>query len=723
MKKKNTGNRKNNAAGQRHKRPAGFANRQTSPAVSRRAAPRKTAQNGRKVSPDLPDFKRYLSRNNRDTKMHGNQTKTENAHRGQKTTRGDASGETTVAVKLDAVKTETAGSTAPDRWYNNPRLTGAVAAVLLFATLIAAIIPTSLNARAEEKSETAALNPTMQLAKEYIYAGSRMLAIEDYGVSGSNPNPTPTPPPSGRTNVALAANGATVTASSTYGAGYPVSSVIDGIRHSNNQYGNGATWVSATNPATQPQSVEVQFPSPKTIDEIDVFTLSDAVQYTTNPSLTDTFTQYGVISFTVEYWNGSNWSGVEAVSNNNKVWNQFTFSPVSTNKIRVLVTQAGPGAGVAHLVEVEAWGGTNPVSSPTPTPTITPTPTPSGPPVPNIPANQYFQLVAQHSGKCADVAGGSSADTAAIHQWDCGNDSPGNQLWRFERLGDEFQIIAQHSNKCLEVGGGQGATGEGLEIQQYACLGAAQTNQLWRIIQIGSGSTYQIVAKHSGKCLDVPGANQNNEVVLKQYSCGSPGQSNQAWALSTPPTSTPTPTPTMTNNSSPAGNFDGIDGNNLTLTGWSYDPDDPHNSNDVHIYIGGPAGTGTGYAITANGSRPDVNNAFGISGNHGFSFQIPAQFNTGQWTPVYVYGIDRGTNSPVLLQGSPQYFGTAPEPTPTPCNSNPYDIDTCENVFGKRWNYETCNCENPYDAEPSVQNQDGIIGGFWQSLGALGLAW
>ncbi len=32
---------------------------------------------------------------------------------------------------------------------------------------------------------------TPQLSKEYVYAGSRMLATEDYGIA--QPNPTPTP--------------------------------------------------------------------------------------------------------------------------------------------------------------------------------------------------------------------------------------------------------------------------------------------------------------------------------------------------------------------------------------------------------------------------------------------------------------------------------------------------------------------------------------------------
>lgn len=77
--------------------------------------------------------------------------------------------------------------------WHSPRTSGTIAAVLLFVMLIAAIIPANLKVQAEE-SEIASLNPSMQLAKEYIYAGSRMLAIEDYGLSlGSTPTPTPTP--------------------------------------------------------------------------------------------------------------------------------------------------------------------------------------------------------------------------------------------------------------------------------------------------------------------------------------------------------------------------------------------------------------------------------------------------------------------------------------------------------------------------------------------------
>jgi len=44
----------------------------------------------------------------------------------------------------------------------------------------------------------------------------------------------------------------------------------------------------------------------------------------------------------------------------------------------------------------------------------------------------YVGFIAQHSGRCLDVAGKSQNNGAAIHQWDChwGN----NQRWLLERI-------------------------------------------------------------------------------------------------------------------------------------------------------------------------------------------------------------------------------------------------------------------------------------------------
>jgi YD repeat-containing protein len=135
------------------------------------------------------------------------------------------------------------------------------------------------------------------------------------------------------------------------------------------------------------------------------------------------------------------------------------------------------------------------------------------------------------------------------------------------------------------------------------------------------------------------------------------------------------PPPPQGDQYSPNGVLDSIDvsaANNVN--GWSYDPDSPSLSNDVHIYFDGPAGSGTGYGTTANWARPDLNAYFGISGDHGFNFQIPAQYADGQQHVVYTYGIDTGFNNPSHLNGSPKYFTKNPPPPDAPSWGAIYSI-------------------------------------------------
>lgn len=145
------------------------------------------------------------------------------------------------------------------------------------------------------------------------------------------------------------------------------------------------------------------------------------------------------------------------------------------------------------------------------------------------------------------------------------------------------------------------------------------------------------------------------------------------------PTPEPTPPPQGGNQYPPIGFLDGIDVNAATINGWSFDPDNPSVSNDVHIYIDGPAGSGTGFAITASQPRPDVNQAYGISGDHGYSFQIPPQYADGQQHAVYAYGIDTGANPPTLLNGSPKYFTLNGNPPPP--SGNDTDVDGLDDNF------------------------------------------
>ena len=93
-------------------------------------------------------------------------------------------------------------------------------------------------------------------------------------------------------------------------------------------------------------------------------TVQDANTNPVAPTLSMTFSNYGITAFDVQYWDGSAWANVPSgsVTGNNKVWRQFSFSSITTSKIRVVVN-AGADNVYSRVVEVEAWGAAVPPSN------------------------------------------------------------------------------------------------------------------------------------------------------------------------------------------------------------------------------------------------------------------------------------------------------------------------------------------------------------------------
>jgi hypothetical protein len=182
----------------------------------------------------------------------------------------------------------------------------------------------------------------------------KAVATDDGGSSRDSAGVTVSiSPPPGRANVALTVNGGVATASSTSTANFPASAVINGDRKGLN-WSNGGGWNDGTK-SVWPDSIEIQFSEARTIEEVDVFTLQDNYGSPVEPTPTTTFTKYGVVDFTVEYWTSSEWQLVPGavVSGNNLVWRQFFFTPIQTSRIRVVV--ANGKSSYTRLVEVEAW--------------------------------------------------------------------------------------------------------------------------------------------------------------------------------------------------------------------------------------------------------------------------------------------------------------------------------------------------------------------------------
>src|SRR3970040_279184 len=79
----------------------------------------------------------------------------------------------------------------------------------------------------------------------------------------------------------------------------------------------------------------------------------------------------------------------------------------------------------------------------------------------DVTAGATYTLRGVHSGRCLDVANGSSADGANVQLWDCNGLTA--QQFRFESVGSGyFQIRNVASNKCLDVWGR--STADGAEI-------------------------------------------------------------------------------------------------------------------------------------------------------------------------------------------------------------------------------------------------------------------
>ncbi|MGE0792176.1 MAG: glycoside hydrolase family 25 protein [Sandaracinaceae bacterium] len=102
------------------------------------------------------------------------------------------------------------------------------------------------------------------------------------------------------------------------------------------------------------------------------------------------------------------------------------------------------------------------------------------------------------------------------------------------------------------------------------------------------------------------------------------------------------------------------------IRGWAQDPDAADAPIDVHVYIGGPAGSGApGFPRHADVSRDDLCSTIG-SCAHGFSMPLPLSFFDGADHEVYAYGIDSMGGENTLLSGAPITVRCDEAPFPMP---------------------------------------------------------
>lgn len=134
---------------------------------------------------------------------------------------------------------------------------------------------------------------------------------------------------------------------------------------------------------------------------------------------------------------------------------------------------------------------------------------------------------------------------------------------------------------------------------------------------------------------------------------------------------------------------------NISVGGWAFDWDDVSKSLEIHVYVGGEAGSGApGYVITANGNGEDVNKAYPGAGNyHRFANTITVS-KRGEQT-IYVYAINVGGGKNVLIGSETVNISTPFSITMSPenVNMNAGDSKNVEITFTGDGIY-TLNCKN-----------------------------
>lgn len=151
----------------------------------------------------------------------------------------------------------------------------------------------------------------------------------------------------------------------------------------------------------------------------------------------------------------------------------------------------------------------------------------------------WYVLVNRQSGKAMEVRDFSTADGAAVQQWDR-NDGEWQQ-WRLtETASGWYEVRNRLSGKVLDVAGW--STADGAAIQLYSAHGGA--NQQFQLVD-SEGGRVRLVSRHSGKAVTVTDRSTANGASITQLT--NRNQYNQQWELvRVSGGTTPTPTPTAT---------------------------------------------------------------------------------------------------------------------------------------------------------------------------------
>ena len=132
------------------------------------------------------------------------------------------------------------------------------------------------------------------------------------------------------------------------------------------------------------------------------------------------------------------------------------------------------------------------------------------------PASGSYRLINKNSGKCIDAAASGTASGTVVQQYTCNGTNA--QRWQLTAVGGGYYEVTTANNPAQgwDVTGGTAATADGVKVELWTYGAAA--NQQWQAVW-EPGDTYHFIARHSDKCLDVPGSSLDDAVGLQQYTC------------------------------------------------------------------------------------------------------------------------------------------------------------------------------------------------------------
>jgi hypothetical protein len=140
-----------------------------------------------------------------------------------------------------------------------------------------------------------------------------------------------------------------------------------------------------------------------------------------------------------------------------------------------------------------------------------------------------YSIVSANSYACLDAKDQGTSDGTAIQQWSCPAPAA-QQQWNVIADSDGYIRLDNRNapGKVLDVEGGSSATQDGRVLQLWSSIPDA-TNQEFFLRRVSDGD-YQVVARHSGKCVQVASPVLSNGSAIVQSTCVA-GRASQLFAF------------------------------------------------------------------------------------------------------------------------------------------------------------------------------------------------